>query len=163
MTKEPGTGRQIVIAATPWDSPAATALRDAQQQELRAMYGGDTEPGVKPTSSDVAVFLMATDVSADQPVGTPVACGGLRPLGATTAEIKRMYVEPSHRGEGLSRAVLEALEEQALDRGWTTLVLETGLRQEAAISLYLSAGYVRIAAFGAYTGSGSLCFGKTLG
>ena len=162
MPNSPETSRRIVIAATDWDAPAATELRDAQQSELRSLYDGDTEPGVKPTSSDVAVFLVARD--SDGTDGPAVACGGLRPLDPTTAEIKRMYVRPSHRGAGLSRTMLVALEASAVEHGWTRLVLETGRLQTAAIGLYISAGYVAIPRFGAYADSNtSLCFGKTLG
>ncbi|SDO83331.1 Acetyltransferase (GNAT) family protein [Nakamurella panacisegetis] len=167
MTNQPGAGRRIVIAATAWDSPAATGLREAQQEELRALYDGDTEPGVKPSAADVTVFLLALEVpagDADQATDAiAVACGGLRPLGPTTAEIKRMYVRPSHRGAGLSRLVLDALEASAVEHGWTRLMLETGPLQKAAMGLYTTAGYAAIPAFGAYADSGtSLCFGKTL-
>jgi hypothetical protein len=50
----------------------------------------------------------------------------------------------------VSRRVLAALEAAALERGWTTLRLETGPCQPEAIGLYESGGYRPIAAFGAY-------------
>jgi hypothetical protein len=46
--------------------------------------------------------------------------------------------------------VLTALEAAAVERGWTTLRLETGPRQPEAVGLYESAGYRPIAAFGRY-------------
>ena len=148
---------EVVITAVDFDAPAARQLRDDQQRELRALYGGDTEPGVKPTAVDVSVFLLA-----QLPSGDAVACGGLRPLEPGAAEIKRMYVRPADRGRGLSRRLLLELEQAARSAGWWQLKLETGLRQHAAIALYESAGYARIEAFGAYTGPGSLCLGKDL-
>jgi GNAT superfamily N-acetyltransferase len=41
--------------------------------------------------------------------GEPVGIGGLRPLAANEAEIKRMYVRPSSRGLGVGRAILQRL------------------------------------------------------
>lgn len=64
-----------------------------------------------------------------------------------------MYVIPSARGRGLSKAVLAGLEAAARDRGWTTLRLETGPRQPEAVALYEGAGYRPTAAFGAYAGA----------
>ena len=50
----------------------------------------------------------------------------------------------------MSKALLAGLEAAALERGWSTLRLETGRRQPEAIGLYERAGYRSIAAFGAY-------------
>ena len=99
--------------------------------------------------------------------GTPLGCGALRALGDGAAEVKRMYVVPAARRRGVSRAVLVALEEAARSRGWTTLRLETGPLQTAAVALYESGGYRPIAAFGGYAGdpraTHSLFFERTLG
>jgi GNAT superfamily N-acetyltransferase len=45
--------------------------------------------------------------------GEPVGIGGLRPLSAEEAEIKRMYVRPSARGLGVGRAILQRLIDEA--------------------------------------------------
>lgn len=148
----------FVVGLTPWDSPEGQRLRAAQRAELVAAYDGDVEPGSKPTAADVSVFLLARDST-----GEAVGCGALRHLGGEVAEIKRMYVAPTHRGRGVSRLVLGALEAQALSRGWTVLRLETGPLQAEAIGLYTSAGYAPIPAFGPYIGSTtSLCFERRL-
>jgi putative acetyltransferase len=106
-------------------------------------------------------FLMAR---LSGPEGEGVACGAVRLLDRTTAEIKRMYVVPAARGHGLSRKMLDALEAAARRLGAARIVLETGDRQLAAIGLYESAGYSHIPAFGPYTTSpASVCFAKDLG
>jgi len=91
-----------------------------------------------------------------------VGCGAVRRLDETTAEIKRMYVNPSVRGRGIGRALVEALEREARSVGATRIVLETGTRLESAIKLYEAMGYARIPLFGEYLSSPntSLCFGK---
>ena len=94
-----------------------------------------------------------------------VGCGAVRRLDGATAELKRMYGDPSVRGRGIGRALVEALEREARLLGVTKVVLETGTRLAPAIKLYEAMGYVRIPLFGEYVSSPntSLCFGKSLG
>lgn len=95
--------------------------------------------------------------------GRAIGCGAFRVLDATTAEVKRMYVEPSHRGRGVGREVLAALEASARRLGVTRLVLETGTKQAAAIGLYRAAGFVEVDCWGEYASSpSSKCFAKSL-
>lgn len=93
--------------------------------------------------------------------GKPVACGAVRRIDADTAEIKRMYVEPHVRGQGIGRRVLTVLETEARRLGVRRLVLETGERQHEAVALYERAGFVRVPRFGEYIDSPlSVCMGK---
>lgn len=153
------------LALTPFDDPDADLLRRAQREELDARYGSDDhEPGVAPSAADVPVFIVARDEE-----GTPIACGGLRPLpddvlGPGVVEIKRMYAAPSVRGTGVARAVLRELEEQARLLGARRLVLETGTAQPDAIRFYQREGYAPIPLFGSYIGSDvSVCFQRAVG
>jgi ribosomal protein S18 acetylase RimI-like enzyme len=137
----------VRVSPAGWDDPVVQQLTAAQRAELVARYGGDLEPGVKPSAADVAVVLVATDED-----GAPVGCGALRPLDVEVAEIKRMYVVPAARRRGLARTLLAALEAEAAGRGWTALRLEVGPAQPDAVALYTGAGYRSIAAFGHYIG-----------
>jgi putative acetyltransferase len=95
--------------------------------------------------------------------GLAVGSGAIRLLDATTAELKRMYVAPSHRGTGIGSAVLKALEEAAREFGVRRLVLETGTQQGAAITLYRHAGFTQVDCWGEYlTSPASVCFSKAL-
>lgn len=95
--------------------------------------------------------------------GVPMACGAIRKNDEETAEIKRMYVAPEARGQGLSLRVLSALETEAARLQVKRIVLETGTRQHAALALYGRAGYQRIPAFGEYIGSPlSICMEKRI-
>jgi GNAT superfamily N-acetyltransferase len=73
-------------------------------------------------------------------------------------------VDPSIRGRGIGRALVDALEREARLLGTTTVVLETGTRLMPAIKLYEALGYARIPLFGEYLSSPntSLCFSKSL-
>jgi len=144
-------------------SPYAARLIAALNAELTALF---PEPGATHFSlhdgqvvAGEGAFLVAwLDDAA-------VGCGAVRRLNETTGEIKRMYVDPSARGHGIGRALVEALEAEARLIGLTTIVLETGTRLAAAIKLYAAMGYARIPLYGEYVASPdtSLCFGKSLG
>jgi putative acetyltransferase len=78
-------------------------------------------------------------------------------------EIKRMYVDPALRGQGIGRLILDALEDHARRTGIDRLRLETGIRQAAALSLYRAAGFQPRGPFGDYEANEtSLFFEKPL-
>ena len=93
--------------------------------------------------SGVAFFVVRVD-------GAPAGCGGIQLFGAEYGELKRMYLRPQFRGRGLAARLLEHLAAYARARGVTTLRLETGIYQSAAIALYERSGFRRVAPFGAY-------------
>jgi len=100
--------------------------------------------------------------------GEPVGCGALKPFDPSgqgnIAEIKRMFVEPAMRGRGISRLILQALEEAAISCGYNTLVLETGIRQSEAIGLYEASGFHRMECYGQYADQPlSVCYEKRIG
>jgi len=104
-----------------------------------------------------AFFVIARDE------GKPIGCGAIRPLRDDMAEVKRVYVRPHSRRTGAARAIMATLEQLARDAGFNEIWLETGQRQPAAIRLYESLGYTRIAAFGDYKDDPvSICYGKRL-
>jgi GNAT superfamily N-acetyltransferase len=74
----------------------------------------------------------------------------MRRHGDDVVEVKRMFVRAEHRRRGHARRLLAALEDIARSQGFTRIVLETGLAQPEAISLYTSAGYQPTAGFGHY-------------
>ena len=76
--------------------------------------------------------------------GQPAACGVLRALEPGTAEIKRMWVDRPHRGLGLGRRMLRALEDKALELGNTRVVLDTNRALDEAKAMYRANGYVEI-------------------
>jgi GNAT superfamily N-acetyltransferase len=133
---------------------AVLALTTAQQAELAAVYGED-QPlvGLHP---DIEFIVLLLD-------GTPVGCVGLQPVSPGLGEIKRMYVEPSYRGWGLSRLLLSRLEAKAQSQGVTRLRLETGTQQHEAIALYTRHGYLPTPPYPPFEHEpASLCFAKDL-
>ena len=142
------------------------ALVEEVQAEYTARYGGPDETPLDPAVFDPphgSFFVGYVD-------GTGVAMGGWRFRADVTAfgrsavtEIKRMYVVPHARRRGLAKGMLEHLEGTARDAGAAAMVLETGIEQPEAISLYVSSGYRPVEGFGYYKWSPkSRYYGKPL-
>src|SRR5258708_182877 len=151
----------LTVAPEPFDSAGSRRLIAALDAELGALYPPEHRfgPNFKPEQIEGGrgTFLVARHD------GRAVACGAIRLLDETTAEVKRMYSEPILRGTGVGRGVLEGLEAAARDLGVRRLVLETGVHQHAAIGLYRRAGFTRVDCWGEYAASPtSVCFEKAI-
>ena len=93
----------------------------------------------------------------------PVGCGAIKKFNDTSAEVKRMFVKPDFRGQGLASVVLKELELWASELGFSACVLETGKKQPEAIALYKKNGYAIIPNYGQYIGiENSVCFKKAI-
>ncbi len=93
----------------------------------------------------------------------PVACGAFKKHDEITAEIKRVFVKKEHRGQGLSKILMNQLEALAKDSGYRETILETGLKQVEALHLYKSSGYEITENYEPYVGNAnSVCMKKRL-
>ena len=93
--------------------------------------------------------------------GRAVGCGAVRFIDVGVAEVKRMYVAPEARGNGVGREIMRELETFAISRGAHRLVLETGPKQLKAIALYERFGFVVTPCWGEYVHSNSsICYAK---
>jgi putative acetyltransferase len=82
----------------------------------------------------------------------PIGCEGLRPYMNDRMEIKRMYVRPTYRGQGIATLILTGLEKWSKELGYKYCVLETGKNN-----------YQMTANFAQYEeSSNSICFEKPL-
>jgi putative acetyltransferase len=151
----------LSIMAEPFDSSDARRLIAALDAALTELYPPAQRFGPNLKAAHLAsgrgTFLVARN--GDRAVG----CGAVRLLDPTTADVKRMYVELDSRGRGVGRAVLASLEAAARHLGAQRVVLETGVHQVAAISLYRRAGFEQVDCWGEYASSPtSICFAKKL-
>ena len=96
-------------------------------RELAELPGDYTPPGGR--------LIVARDE------GTAVACVALRRLDAKTCEMKRLYVQPSHRGLGLGRALAQAVISEARLAGYGRMRLDTLPSMTEAAVLYERLGF----------------------
>lgn len=86
---------------------------------------------------------------ARNPEGAAIACGAIV-VTPEFAELKRMYVRPEARGQGVAKKVLNLLEAEAMAQGCKLFTLETGPYQHEALALYERYGYERRGPYGDY-------------
>jgi GNAT superfamily N-acetyltransferase len=95
--------------------------------------------------------------------GAPVGCGAIKQYDDNSMEIKRMYVNPTYRKQGIAELILLELENWAKALNKTRCILETGNLQIEALGLYSKNGYQIISNYGQYEGvENSICFQKIL-
>lgn len=129
------------------ESTLAVALLERYHRELDARFpdGFDRARGSAAPSAELVAprGLLLLAWQGQQAVG----CGAVRRLDADTAEIKRMWVEPAARGQGIGRSLLAALEAGAVELGCRTVRLDTAASLTEALAMYEAAGYVEIPAY----------------
>lgn len=125
---------------------ADLAERDGEDNAFYAQFNGITQ-------LQYCVVYYENDV--------PVGCGALKSFDDNSMEIKRMYVSEAYRGKGIASALLTELENWTKELGYTSCVLETGLRQPEAVALYKKNNYVRIPNYPPYMEmANSVCYRK---
>ena len=140
------------------DDPDFRKLVEELDAELRIRDGDEHSFYAQYNKIDMIrhVILAYEDI-------TPVGCGAIKEYTNDTMEVKRMFVPPGKRGEGIATMILKELEAWALELKFTKCILETGVKQTEAVRLYEKNYYKRIPNFGQYENvENSICFEKKL-
>ncbi|MDE2006517.1 MAG: MarR family transcriptional regulator [Rhodospirillales bacterium] len=125
---------------SPASAPARRCLR-AYFRELAARFEGGFDPtgalaeAAREMTPPSGWFLIA------RAGGQAVGCAGLRRIDASMGEVKRMWVAPEARGQGLARSLLRRLEALAGEQGMRVLRLDTNRALAEARALYEREGY----------------------
>jgi ribosomal protein S18 acetylase RimI-like enzyme len=125
------------------DEAAAWAIVDEYNRAIGVVVRDDPA-GFRAYLTGPGSLWLAED--GDEVVG----CVAMRPLpalGADACEVKRLYVRPQYRGAGLAAALMDALEAEARERGFSAIYLDTKDDLAAAIRFYERRGYERIARY----------------
>lgn len=144
-----------VVAVDP-DAPAARWALDAYFAELDARFPGGFDPGPPADPGlyrpPLGVFLMAG----------ASGCVALTRDGPARGEVKRLWVAPAARGQGLARRLMAAVEAQARAMGLAELRLDTHASLTEAIAFYSREGWTRIERYNTNPYA-QAWFGKRLG
>ncbi len=124
-----------------------------REEVIRLVYGVLVEYGLEPdpgaTDADLqdieqsyfargGMFFVLED-QGDSIIGAY----GLYPLEDQTCELRKMYLDKSHRGRGLGKFLLDSALAQARKLGFQTMTLETASVLKEAIAMYESYGFVQ--------------------
>lgn len=105
-------------------------------------------PGKYSASKNGALWLAYTSTPATEkespPKETPIGCMGLRAFTASQAELKRLYLAPEARGQGVSRLLMDVAIAQARELGYQEVLLDSLESMTAARRLYEKYGFREI-------------------
>jgi GNAT superfamily N-acetyltransferase len=73
-----------------------------------------------------------------------VGCVAVKRLNAESCEMKRLFVVQMARGRGAGRALAEAALSGAREAGYSSMYLDTSVRQTEAITLYRELGFAPV-------------------
>jgi putative acetyltransferase len=122
------------------------ALIAALEGELSPHYAPNQRHGL----ALEAIFRPHIHFFVARRAGEALGCAGVA-VYRDFAEVKRMYVRPEARGQGIADALMDRLAEVARDFGIAVLKLETGDKQQAAIRFYARNGFSSCADFEPYS------------
>jgi putative acetyltransferase len=128
----------------------ANAQQDWQQlAEIFGEYVQSTQTDLSFQSPQTEFARLPGDYAAPkgaglmvQVSGELVGCAALRPIDTLTAELKRVYIKPSHRGMGLGRLVVNTMIACAQSKGYRWLCLDVLAEFQAAQALYTDLGFI---------------------
>ncbi len=128
------------------NQPDVVALIAELDAYLYALYPADSVYALDIATLDRPDILF---VVARDKAGAALGCGAMM-LAPDYGEIKRVYVRPAGRGQGVSHKLMDLLEGEAVKRGLTRFMLETGPAQPEAMALYEKRGYKVRGPYGDY-------------
>ncbi|MDV5356584.1 GNAT family N-acetyltransferase [Kosakonia sp. SMBL-WEM22] len=126
--------------------PEVVALIAALDCYQTALYPAESNHLVDLASFPAERVILHKIVYQQDAVG----CGAVLLNQDGNAEMKRVFIDPTHRGKKLGELLIATLEQAASEKGCHTLRLETGIKQHAAVKLYQRCGYQICDAFAPY-------------
>ena len=136
---------RFTIAEEPADSRDVRWCFEQYYVELAGEFGYEVDTALPLSVEDLTRPRGLVLIVRDE--GAPVGCGAVKLLDDGIGEIKRMWVSPAVRGQGLGGRLLEALESAAAAAGKAVTRLETNGQLGPALAMYRKRGYVQVEPF----------------
>lgn len=108
-------------------------------QQIEYMLGRDyaIETLARDVARGVSIDLMLVD-------GEEVGFAAYEPTGAPgEVKLHKIYLETELHGRGLGSRLLDHVERQVAERGYSRIILQVNKRNDKAIAAYLRNGYVK--------------------
>ncbi len=112
-----------------FDDDTCFTTFDEEMANVRNVY---TDPG--------SHLILAVEESEKKVVG----CIAMRTFSPGVAEMKRLYVVPSHRGLHLGENLALEILSYAEEKGYNSMLLDTMYEMHAAQKLYQQLGFVKV-------------------
>ena len=110
-------------------------LKEMQDQYYNTLIDFPGTMFTRPTG----IFFVAYD-DHDNSLGII----GLRKFKDDVCEMKRFYVDPQYRGNGVGKLLVSRIIQTAKEFGYKKMYLDTDPRMPAAIKIYKSYGFIEI-------------------
>jgi len=133
------------------------AITEELSENLYLRFGSDGKNSFQDWENENSKFVFVVAEINSEIVG----CGAIRPIDQNIGEVKRMYAK--YPGKKIGQTILGFLENEAVNLGYTNLVLETRVKNESAVQFYQKQGYKVIPNYGKYTDRPeAICLEKSL-
>jgi GNAT superfamily N-acetyltransferase len=130
------------LRIVPFEAEHADGFCSLVADTLRE-FGFEPDPRIDPDLADPTGTFARLWIAVDG--GEVVGSVALRDLGGGELELKRMYLRPTQRGQGLGKRLLATALDWARGQGARTVKLDTSERMEVARGLYEAHGFRRVA------------------
>ena len=134
----------VTVVAESIDTSGALAILHAASDELQQRYGGgsdDAHLSVDELRPPQGLFLVARH---ERHLVGGVGLRSIADPSLRFAEVKRLWVRPDLRREGIGLVLMNEIESKARELGYVALYLETGPAQPEALALYRTNGWTEI-------------------
>lgn len=139
------------------DDEKVLAITEELSENLYLRFGSDGKNSFQYWENENSKFVFVIAEINSEIVG----CGAIRPIDQNIGEVKRMYAK--YPGKKIGQTILGFLENEAVNLGYTNLVLETRVKNESAVQFYQKQGYKVIPNYGKYTDRPeAICLEKSL-
>ena len=101
-------------------------------------------------------------IAVAQPGNQIVGCVGMRTLSPGVAEMKRLYIVPSHRGEKLGELLAQEIISIAVKMKFKFMLLDTMHEMQAAQKLYQKLGFEKTEPYDHQDPAKVVCYKKNL-